>query len=70
MRPSMETTAMGTWEERKISEKSSTISRCSPSSDESDDDSSPPIPITAPLLAPPMPPVPPLDEEDWALVRT
>lgn len=60
MRPSMETTAMGTWEDRKISEKSSTISRCSPSSDESDDDSSPPFP---PLV--PLPPPPPMDETLW-----
>lgn len=59
----METTAMGTWDERKISEKSSTISRCSPSSDESDDDSSlppPPPPPPAPELLPP----PPLAEEE------
>lgn len=53
---------MGTWEERKISEKSSTISRCSPSSDESDDDSSPPFPPLLPL--PPLPP-PAMDEALW-----
>lgn len=58
---------MGTCEERKISEKSSTISRCSPSSDESDDDSSPPPPM--PLLPPLPPPIPPMplarDERLW-----